>query len=218
MTRDPRGPQRASAAAAAGRGQAACWCCGEPVSFGRLALECLLHGRPREEGGPWRSWRCPSCREENGALPGPSGGWLLHPLEGLVPPGLLGRLRTSERRRRLADAEAWWAANRLRVERFRRGLDGAPASPHPRGRRAGGPRSRRPATARRSVAASGPRAVLGVSEDASLDEIRRAFRRSAKRLHPDRAPRDAASQAEAHRRFRELRAAFEALASAAGES
>jgi len=61
------------------------------------------------------------------------------------------------------------------------------------------------------VAVSGPRAVLGVPEDATPAEIERAWRRAAKRLHPDRAARDPAAQAEAHRRFLEVRRAYESL-------
>lgn len=215
MTREPGGPSP---------GAAACWRCEAEVPFGRVEVEHVLHARTRAEGGPWRAWRCPACREENGALRGPSGGWLLHPLEGLLPAGLLDRLRTARERRRLAAAETWWRANRDRVERFRRGLGVDAAAgrtrterPAPRAAAAASrPRPRAPGRA--PVPRSGPRAVLGVPADATLDEIRRAWRRAAKRLHPDRAARDAGSQDEAHRRFLEVRAAFEALVREAGSS
>lgn len=49
--------------------------------------------------------------------------------------------------------------------------------------------------------------VLEVSPDASRDEIRRAFRKLARRYHPDRNPDDA----EAERRFKEVNAAHEVL-------
>ncbi|MBD3176883.1 MAG: DnaJ domain-containing protein [Armatimonadia bacterium] len=51
--------------------------------------------------------------------------------------------------------------------------------------------------------------VLGVSADAPQKEVRRAYRRLAKELHPDRAA--PADRAEAHARFLELRAAYETL-------
>jgi len=54
------------------------------------------------------------------------------------------------------------------------------------------------------VAARDPYDVLGVSRDASDDDIRKAFRRHAKTWHPDRNPGDA----KAEGRFKELNAAY----------
>jgi DnaJ-domain-containing protein 1 len=192
-------------------GVAHCWRCGTPVPWGRVVVETVLHAREREAGGPYRTFSCPSCRLENGAVPRADGSWLLHPLEGLEPPGLLDLFLTRAERRRLLDAHRWWLENAETVERFRRGLDGAERDGREvetKGPRVRPPPPRRP---RRVPAATGPRAVLGVPEDATPDEIRRAYRRAAKRLHPDRAPRDADSQDDAHRRFRAVRDAYETL-------
>lgn len=52
-----------------------------------------------------------------------------------------------------------------------------------------------------------PYRVLGVSPGASPDEIKQAFRRRAKELHPDRNPDDP----HAERRFQELGEAYEML-------
>jgi molecular chaperone DnaJ len=49
--------------------------------------------------------------------------------------------------------------------------------------------------------------VLGVSRDASADEIKRSYRRLAQQLHPDRKPDD--PEAESH--FKELAVAYETL-------
>lgn len=49
--------------------------------------------------------------------------------------------------------------------------------------------------------------VLGVSPDASADEIKKAYRRLAKENHPDRNPDDAAAEA----RFKEVSAAWDVL-------
>lgn len=49
--------------------------------------------------------------------------------------------------------------------------------------------------------------VLGVGQDAGLEEIRRAFRREALRWHPDRNPGDAIAE----RRFKAAAQAYEVL-------
>jgi hypothetical protein len=140
---------------------------------------------------------------------------MLYPLSGLDEPKLVDHLLSGAERSRLAKARAWWTAHRASVERFRRGLDEpdgptrrapprpAPSVPPPRV--PPGPASRPPRV--RTAARSGPRSVLGVPDDATLDEVRRAFRRLAKRVHPDRAADPAAAAA----RFRDVRAAYEEL-------
>lgn len=52
-----------------------------------------------------------------------------------------------------------------------------------------------------------PYAVLGLQRGASAEEIKRAYRRLARRHHPDLNPGDAASE----ERFKELTAAYELL-------
>ena len=49
--------------------------------------------------------------------------------------------------------------------------------------------------------------ILGVSRDATADEIKRAFRKLARETHPDANPDDA----EAEHRFREIAEAYEIL-------
>ncbi len=52
-----------------------------------------------------------------------------------------------------------------------------------------------------------PYTVLGVSHQASPDEIKTAFRRLARDYHPDRNPNDP----QAEERFREINAAYQML-------
>ena len=52
-----------------------------------------------------------------------------------------------------------------------------------------------------------PYKVLGVSPDASDEEIKRAYRRLAKQYHPDRNPGDAA----AAKKMQQINAAYEQI-------
>ena len=58
-----------------------------------------------------------------------------------------------------------------------------------------------------SRVAQDPYQVLGVSRGASHDEIRKAFRKLAKELHPDRNPGDKAAE----EKFKRVTAAFDIL-------
>ncbi|HAJ44956.1 MAG TPA: molecular chaperone DnaJ, partial [Alphaproteobacteria bacterium] len=49
--------------------------------------------------------------------------------------------------------------------------------------------------------------VLGVARNASADDMKSAFRKKAKELHPDRNPGDA----QAEKNFKELNEAYEVL-------
>lgn len=202
----------------------ACWNCGASATAARVAVETVIRGRSRDEGGPYRVFRCLACGVENGVLAGPRGGWLLYPLSGLAPPSVFDRILSARERSRLESSRAWWAVNRSRVERFRHGEDvPSEARPGPAPRAAPRPRaapkpppaprpaprpSPRPAQhpLPRTAATSGPRAVLGVPLDATLAEVRRAFRALAKRHHPDRDRTPGAAE-----RFRAVRVAYEVL-------
>lgn len=195
---------------------AACWSCAAAATPARIAVEAVIHGRPRSDGGSYRVFRCLACGVDNGILAGPRGGVLLHPLTGLAPPSILDHLLSRAERRRVDRARVWWAVHRVRVERFRRGEpdpDEPRVPPRAAPRVVEPPRAPRPRVAQRRPATTGPRAVLGVPTDATPDEIRRAFRRLAKRHHPDRAAGDSGAAA----RFRAIRAAYEALSASDDE-
>ena len=60
------------------------------------------------------------------------------------------------------------------------------------------------------MASPDPYATLGVSRNASDAEIKRAFRKLARKHHPDRNPDDAAAEAK----FKEVQAAYEKIGDA----
>jgi DnaJ-class molecular chaperone len=60
------------------------------------------------------------------------------------------------------------------------------------------------------MASPDPYATLGVSRDASDAEIKRAFRKLARKYHPDRNPDDSAAEAK----FKEVQAAYETIGDA----
>ncbi|MBI4351357.1 MAG: DnaJ domain-containing protein [Elusimicrobia bacterium] len=62
------------------------------------------------------------------------------------------------------------------------------------------------------VRAREPREVLGVSRDASAEEIKSAYRELANKYHPDKVSHLGEEfKAIAHERFKEIQAAYEAL-------
>jgi len=72
-----------------------------------------------------------------------------------------------------------------------------------------GPSPRRPGIDDRG---SRPHEVLGVDEDASADEIRRAYQQKMREYHPDRVANAGAELRElAERRSKEINAAYDAM-------
>lgn len=63
----------------------------------------------------------------------------------------------------------------------------------------------------------GPRAVLGVNDSATWDEIRRAYKKMALQHHPDRAE-GAEAKALAHKKILEINAAYAILADEFGQN
>ena len=53
-------------------------------------------------------------------------------------------------------------------------------------------------------------ATLGISRDASPDDIQKAYRQLARKYHPDKNPDDASAK----KKFQEVQAAFEVLSDA----
>jgi hypothetical protein len=192
-----------------------CWFCGAEASAVRAEVESVIEPRSAADGGPFLTLTCLACRTRCGALRNRRGEWLLYPLEGADEPTFVDRIVPRTSRERLLRARAWWLRNAGNVERFR-AADREPerprrAPPPPPRPRAATSRAGRPTPAPRP-ARTGPRADLGVADDATLADVRRAWRAAVKRWHPDRIPtRDPVVLGEAVRRFQEMRAAYESL-------
>jgi len=200
-----------------GKSQPACWFCGLGTSPYRAEAESVIAARSGADGGPFRTLTCHGCRTTCGVLRNRRGEWMLYPLEGRAEPTLIDRLVPRTNLEHLERARQWWLLYAADVERFRAARPerarpaGARREPPVRPRASGARADRKPAAAS-PPAPSTPRAVLGVATNASLRDVQRAWRAAVKRWHPDRIPTtDPVVLAEAHRRFSELRAAYEAL-------
>jgi len=170
----------------------------------------VIEPRAARDGGPFLTMTCPRCRARCGALRNRRGAWLFYPLEGREAPSLVERIVPRTSRVRQLRARAWWLRNEDIVERFRasRRDPAAPPPPRPRAKNT----KRTVAAAPPRPAAVGPREQLGVGADASLADVRRAWRAAVKRWHPDRIPtRDPVVTEDAARRFAEMRRAYELL-------
>lgn len=175
------------------------------IAAASAETESVIRPRPAQDGGPFMTLACPRCRTESGALRNRRGEWLLYPLEGAEEPSVLERLVPVKSREHLDRARAWWVRHAADVERFRRaGRADAPADADTRATPPPVTSSARPRSARHEI--------LDVAADASLADVRRAWRAAVKRWHPDRVPSgDPVVVEEAHRRFAELRRAYESL-------
>jgi DnaJ-domain-containing protein 1 len=185
------------------------------MTAGQIETTAILESREAARGGPFFTVRCLACGTRCGALRNKRGRWLVHPLEGATEPSLLDKLVPRTSREHVLRGRRWWLQNAAVVERFRQATRDRKASappPKPPPPRRPPPGRKRTPTARATTRASSPRDVLGVAADASLADVRRAWRAAVKRWHPDRIPtRDPVVIAESERRFRELRAAYESL-------
>jgi len=187
-----------------------CWFCGSPVPPSRAEVESVIEPRAASDGGPFLTLTCLGCRTRCGALRDRRGAWLLYPLEGATEPSLVDRIVPRTSREHVLRARAWWLRHARDVERFRDGAAAPPPPPRPKPRAVNG-RTAAPPTPPRS-APTGPRADLGVGPDATLADVRRAWRAAVKRWHPDRIPtNDPVVVGDAMRRFQEMRAAYESL-------
>jgi DnaJ-domain-containing protein 1 len=199
-----------------------------------IRLEAVLHPREEEEGGPCVRLACRSCGAEAVLEEVPGGAPILAPpvAAGLEVPlfaTLLDGPRAREARRQ---ARAWmdrWgpALEGLRARRSRSPRAESPPPPRPpppRGWRPGAttpppaPDPAPPPPTPRAGARDLPRtaeearALLGVTAGASLRDIESAYRKAARRCHPDLVSHlDDDFQRLAHEKFLRLQRAHDIL-------
>ena len=212
---------------------AGCWACGAVPSEEDIRSEAILHPREAAEGGPYTRMTCRDCGAEGILEEAPGEASVLAPPEaaGIEVPlfaTLLEGARARAARRRAREWMDRWgvALEILRATRGRASREGAGPPPRPaggnraRGARDPGPpppepsrRPSRPAPADLPRTPGEARAVLGLDARATRKEIDAAFRRAARKCHPDLvAHLDEDFQRLAHDKFLRLKRAQEILA------
>ena len=182
----------------------ACWFCAARLPRRAREVETVIESRAAADGGPFRTLTCRGCRTQCGALRNRRGEWLLYPLEGATEPTLIDRIVPRTSRAHSARARQWWLRNAGNVERFRdanpsraRGADAAPPETARAATRAAA------ADPGAAAARTGPRAVLGVAADATLADVKRAWRAAVKRWHRTVSDRRPGRRRRGDRRFQE---------------
>lgn len=209
-----------------------CWACRHPFQALEIRRDSLLRGRDPKEGGPWRSYRCPRCQRWSCAEDLPGGGIYISPekdigildylfgwIDPLAPDDFLLVLRWKqdhhqERRQifetrrdyRYSGGWLWRTLQRL----LARGTTRSKKSQQKRSHRPGKEQEGDPAAEKGQI--PHPFQVLGLTAEASGEEIRSAFRSLVRKYHPDKLQgADDDSLDIATRRLKELIEAYEKL-------
>lgn len=204
-----------------------CWWCHErfdPNAIHRLAM---MKGRDQSHGGPFRSFRCPSCQRESKVEVTHAGRMFASPakdmgladflfgwIEPLSPDDMLEVMdwheRNAERRRHFFERDGDRRYSRWRLLDWLRSL--WPRRPVGEAERVERVERRSSDVAPARAPVSHPYRVLGLESDATEVQVREAFRRLARRYHPDKLRvDDAAVLARASHRLAELVSAYETL-------
>ncbi|MGE3165510.1 MAG: DnaJ domain-containing protein [Planctomycetota bacterium] len=216
-----------------------CWYCEHAFDLTAVTRLGMMKGRPQERGGPFRTYRCPTCQRESRIEVTRGGRWFASPakdigiadflfgwIEPLTPDDMLRMVdwhhRFADRRRHFFERDGdhrysrrglvdW--LRRLWVSKSRRvAADATPANGPPQeGAAHDAAAGAEPPWPR--TAPAHPYRVLGLDHGASEGEIRAAFRRLARRYHPDKLrDSDAKTLELASRRLAELVRAYDSLA------
>jgi len=210
-----------------------CWACRHPFIAAEIRRDGIIRGRKLQDGGPWRNYRCHRCQRWCCAEELPDGGIYISPekdigildylfgwIEPLAPDDFLLLLRWNQdhagERRQIFETRRDYRYSGGRLARAIRRLFGGRHRRHvPDGQQPGSDR-KESSTPGKSSAREGtiphPYLVLGISIDASGEEVRAAFKDLVRKYHPDKQHGAGAESMEsATRRLKELIKAYEEL-------
>ena len=211
-----------------------CWGCNHEFTSRLIERDSLIRGRDVADGGPYRLYRCPSCQRESKVEATSKGQLFASPekqitpmeflfswAEPLAPEDFLKIVQWHElhgdRRRAFfaRDGDRRYARPTLGglLQRlFGRGRRRADDAPRPVGAETAGETPPPSSPQRTAAPIPHPYRILGVTPEASDEEIRSAFRTLARRWHPDKLGDDDPEILKlASRRLEELLKAYDSL-------
>ena len=218
-----------------------CWYCGNDLNLDYLLRDGILRTRREREGGPYRMYSCTFCNRRNHCEKTRLGRWFSSPdSHPMLLDYILGRFIGQPQD--FIRTMSWYAANEERrryyfehdrdyrysggfIKRLLKGslLRGRAPAQASEGGRQEERRQEQGATGRQhreerarppphQPELIGPWTILGVEQNASQDEIRRAFHKLAVQYHPDKVHHMGEDfQKIAHEKFTELQEAYERM-------
>ena len=217
-----------------------CWYCGNSLNLDYLLRDGILRTRREREGGPYRMYSCTFCNRRNQCEKTRQGRWFSSPdSHPMLLDYILGKFIGQPQD--FIKTVSWYAANEERrryyfehdgdyrysgglVKRLLKAMlfrgrkkPGKASGAHKQEekKQGAGQESRRERTQPppRQPKLIGPWTILGVEQNASQAEIRRAFHKLAVQYHPDKVHHMGEDfQKIAHEKFTELQEAYERMA------
>ena len=218
-----------------------CWYCGNSLNLDYLLRDGILRTRREREGGPYRMYSCTFCNRRNQCEKPRQGRWFSSPdSHPMLLDYILGKFIGQPQD--FIKTVSWYAANEERrryyfehdgdyrysgglVKRLLKAMlfrgrkkPGKASGAHKQEEKKQGAgqesRRERAQPPPRQPKLIGPWTILGVEQNASQAEIRRAFHKLAVQYHPDKVHHMGEDfQKIAHEKFTELQEAYERMVS-----